>query len=118
VNRAREAEREEGRARAKQLAPTGQPQRAKSERESTRERKPPLSGGTRARCLAGPARLLGWFPFFLFLWIFEFLFYFFSIGFSIPNSNKFKHVKHFKEYFNLIMMQHVMTHNVLAKINN
>jgi hypothetical protein len=33
ANRAREAEREEGRARAKQLAPTGRPQRAESERE-------------------------------------------------------------------------------------
>jgi hypothetical protein len=25
---------------------------------------------------------------------------------------------HFKEYFKLSMMQHVMTHDVLAKINN
>jgi hypothetical protein len=29
-----------------------------------------------------------------------------------------KHVQHFKEYFKLSMMQHVITHNVLAKINN
>jgi hypothetical protein len=26
-------------------------------------------------------------------------------------------VQHFKEYFKLSMMQHVMTHNVLVKIN-
>jgi hypothetical protein len=35
---AREAEREEGRARAKQLAPIGGPQRAESEKERERER--------------------------------------------------------------------------------
>jgi hypothetical protein len=65
ANRARETEREEGRARAKQLAPTCQLQRAESEREreSARERKPPLTGGARlsggagawARSLAGPS---------------------------------------------------------------
>jgi hypothetical protein len=27
-------------------------------------------------------------------------------------------VQHIKEYFKLSMMQHVMTHSVLAKINN
>jgi hypothetical protein len=48
----------------------------------------------------------------------------FSMGFSNPNSNyvlnsnKFKLVQHFKEYFKLNMMQHVMTHKVLTKINN
>jgi hypothetical protein len=48
----------------------------------------------------------------------------FSIEFSNPNSNlvsnsnKFKLVQHFKEYFKLSMMQHVMTHKVLVKINN
>jgi hypothetical protein len=36
----------------------------------------------------------------------------------VSNSNKFKHVQHLKEYFKLSMMQHVMTHSVLAKINN
>jgi hypothetical protein len=36
--RARETEREEGRARAKQLAPTGRPQRAEGKRESAREK--------------------------------------------------------------------------------
>jgi hypothetical protein len=36
--RAHETEREEGRAQAKQLAPTGRPQRAEGERESARGR--------------------------------------------------------------------------------
>jgi hypothetical protein len=45
------------------------------------------------------------------------------MGFSNPNSNKvsnsnkFKHMQQFKEYFKL-MMQHVMTQKVLAKINS
>jgi hypothetical protein len=43
ANRARETEREEGRAWAKQLAPTGWPQRV----ESALERKPSVTGGAR-----------------------------------------------------------------------
>jgi hypothetical protein len=31
------------------------------------------------------------------------------------NSNQFKHVQQFKEYFKLSMMQHFMTHIVLTK---
>jgi hypothetical protein len=33
----------------------------------------------------------------------------------VSNSNHFKLVQHFKEYFKLSMIQHVMTHRVLIK---
>jgi hypothetical protein len=77
ANRAREAKREEGCARAKQLAPIGRPHRAESERESARERKSPLTGGARLSGGTGPracgltglswaAGLLGFFSFFFF----------------------------------------------------
>jgi hypothetical protein len=76
--RAHETEREEGRARAKQLVPTGWPQRAEGERErerereSVRERKQPLTG--RASLSGGVGARPGWaelgcwaaFPFFFF----------------------------------------------------
>jgi hypothetical protein len=84
AKRACEIEREEGCARAKQLAPTGRPQRAESERERARERKPPLTGGShlsggagaRARGLAGPSWAAFPFSFSLdFLIAFLFLFY-------------------------------------------
>jgi hypothetical protein len=69
---AHDAEREEGRARAKQLAPTGRPQRAEGKRDRARERKLPLTGGARlsggvgarVRGLAGPSWAA--FPFFFF----------------------------------------------------
>ena len=54
ANWARGTEREEGRAWAKQLAPTGRPQRADNEREREQERKPPLTGG--AACQVARAR--------------------------------------------------------------
>jgi hypothetical protein len=83
ANRAHEAEREEGRTRAKQLAPTGRPQRAESERESAREGKA-AADRRRGRTGARP----NWAE----LCCFSFFFFsgfsnFFSIGFSIPNSN-------------------------------
>jgi hypothetical protein len=66
---------------------------------------------------------LGCFPFFFFSGFTNSFYISFSIGFSNPNSNyvsnsnKFKLVQHLKEYFKLNMMQQVMTHKVLVKIN-
>jgi hypothetical protein len=76
ANRARETEREEGRARAKQVAPTGRPQRAESERERERagekadvdRRDPPVR--RRGRAGARPNWAAGLLSLFLFLWIF------------------------------------------------
>jgi hypothetical protein len=52
-----------------------------------------------------------------FLIPFLFLFYrVFNSKFKLGlNSNKFKHVHLFKEYFKLSMMQHVMTHKCFDK---
>jgi hypothetical protein len=84
-----------------------------------------LSGAAGAR---GGLGLVGWFGPKWFLFFFPGFSNSFSISFSIgffnsnsnqvSNSNQFKLVQHFKEYFNLSMMQHVMTHKVLTKINN
>jgi hypothetical protein len=86
ANRAREAEREEGRARAKQLVPIGRPQRAEGERESAREKATadrqglPVRRRGRAGMLPNWAELGCWaaFPFSFsldFLIPFLFLFY-------------------------------------------
>jgi hypothetical protein len=88
VNQAREAEREEGRTRAKQLAPTGRPQWAESERKRERtgekaaadRRGPPVRRRGRAGARPGWAELgcSGAFPFSFsldFLIPFLFLFY-------------------------------------------
>jgi hypothetical protein len=111
---------------ADRLAPLGSEQ----EREGAREGELPLTGGVRlsggvgarARGQAGPSGPTGLFSPFLFLWIFLIPFLFlFSIGFfksKFKLGFKFKLVQHFKEYFKLSMMQHVMTHKVLTKIDN
>jgi hypothetical protein len=86
-------------------------------------RGPPVSQRGRAAWLGLVSRL-GCFPFFFFSGFTNSFSISFSIGFSNPNSNevsnsnKFKLVPHFKEYFKLSMMQHVMTHKVLTKIND
>jgi hypothetical protein len=89
ANQARETEREEGRTRAKQLAPTGRPQRTESERERERacagekatadRRGPPVRRHERAGTRPNWAELGCWaafpFPFSLdFLIPFLFLF--------------------------------------------
>jgi hypothetical protein len=91
--RAHETEREEGRARAKQLAPTGRLQRAQGEREreSVRERKQPLTGG--AHLSGGAGARPGWaelgcFSFFFFL--FSGISNSFSISFYGVFNSKFK----------------------------
>jgi hypothetical protein len=56
-------------------------------------------------------------------WIFQSLFYLFSLGFQFKSkpSFKFKLIQTcatIQRIFKLSMMQHFMTHNVLTKINN
>jgi hypothetical protein len=88
ANRARQTEREEGQTRAKQLAPTGRPQRTESEREractgekaAADRRGPPVRRHERAGARPNWAELGCWaafpFPFSLdFLIPFLFLFY-------------------------------------------
>jgi hypothetical protein len=75
----------------------------------------PTCQGTQARGLAGPS-WVGWAEFSFsfprdFLNAFVFIF---SRVFN-SNSNQFKHVQQFKEYFKLSMMQHFMTRIVLTK---
>jgi hypothetical protein len=128
AERARETEKEEGRASeatgADKLAPLG------SEREGGKgagqtvadRRGPPVRGSRRTGARPGWAGLgQNGFSFFLNLLI-PFLFLFsrifnskFKLGF------KFKLIQTcatIQRLFKLRMMQHVMTHNVLAKINN
>jgi hypothetical protein len=83
--------------------------------------------GARGRRHARAARLSGpigpkWL-FFFFLGIFQLLFYLFSIGFQFKfkPSFKFKLIQTcatIQRICKLSMMQHFMTHNVLAKKNN
>jgi hypothetical protein len=114
----REAEREEALAR-KETAPTSRPHRVAREREREKERMgwrrqagppyqaPRARGHGRAR-KAGPngpswAELA-------FLFIFSRVFNLNSN--QVSNSNQIKHVQQFKEYLELNMMQHFMTHIV------
>jgi hypothetical protein len=94
AERAHEAER--GAGRGKQLAPTRWPHWAERGRreargaETTADRwRPPVRRRGRAGWLgrAGPAGLLCRF---LFLWSFQLLFHFFSLGFSIQIQFKFQ----------------------------
>jgi hypothetical protein len=85
----------------------------------------PLTGGTHlssgAGGLAGPARLLCLFSFFvnfLIAFLFPFLY---GFHFKFNSSFKFKLIQTcatIQRIFKLSMMQHFMTHNVLAEINN
>jgi hypothetical protein len=89
ANRARETEREEGRAGEETSTNRSAPLDNEREREGARERKPPLIGGVRlsdgagalARGLAGPS-WAGWaaFPFsFSLVFLIPFLFLFYSV---------------------------------------
>jgi hypothetical protein len=122
----RDRERERVGTGADRSAPLG----TERGREGAREGELPLTGGVRlsdgAGARPGWADLgrLGCFILFFFSGFSNYFSISFSIEFSNPNSNlvsnsnKFKLVQHFKEYFKLSMMQHVMTHKVLVKINN
>jgi hypothetical protein len=77
-------------------------------------------GHARAARLSGPIgpKWLFYFP-----GIFQLLFYLFSLGlqFKFKPSFKFKLIQTcatIQRIFKLSMMQHFMTHNVFAKINN
>jgi hypothetical protein len=80
----------------------------------------PLTG--RVRLSDGADARPGWAAFsfsFSLDFLVPFLF-FFTIGFQIQIQTRFQiqinsNLQHFKEYFKLSMMQHVMTHKVLAK---
>jgi hypothetical protein len=93
ANRARETEREEGRAGEETGADRSAPLGSERERETARERGLPLTGGVRLSGSAGVrpgwAELgrLGCISFFFFSGFSNSFFYFFSIGFSNPNSN-------------------------------
>jgi hypothetical protein len=104
-----------------ETAPTGQPHRAARGREEARGLAPTggthLSGtaGTRR---AGPTRAEFAFLFsreFLIAFLFIFSRVFNSNSNQVSNSNQIKHVQQFKEYLELNMMQHFMTHIVLTK---
>jgi hypothetical protein len=82
--------------------------------------RPRARGHARAVGLSGPIgpKWLFYFP-----GIFQLLFYLFSLGlqFRFKPSFKFKLIQTcatIQRIFKLSMMQHFMTHNVLAKINN
>jgi hypothetical protein len=84
---ARETEREEGRARAKQLAPTGRPQWAESERERERGGEK-VAADRRARLSGSVGARPGWaaFPFSFSLdFLIPFIFLFYRV--FNPNSN-------------------------------
>jgi hypothetical protein len=126
----RDKERERERASEgnlhRHIGPTGQRARDGGRargKTAAHRRGPPVRRRGRAAWLGLVGRL-GCFLLFFFSGFSNSFSISFSIGFSNPNSNlvsnsnKFKLVQHFKEYFKLSMMQHVMTHKVLAKINN
>jgi hypothetical protein len=101
----REGERKRGAGRRRQAGPAYQRPRARGR------------GHARAAGLSGPKWL------FYFPGIFQLLFYLFSLGFQFKfkPSFKFKLIQTcatIQRIFKLNMMQHFMTHNVLAKINN
>jgi hypothetical protein len=82
-----------------------------------------LSGdtGARARGLAGPSwadwaeKAFSFSREFLIAFLFIFSRVFYSNSNQVSNSNQIKHVQQFKEYLELSMMQHFMTHIVWTK---
>jgi hypothetical protein len=126
---AREAEREEALAR-KETASTSQAHRAarergrKSVRDGADKRDPPVRHRGHAGMSARGARPNGptWaelaFLFsreFLIAFLFIFSRVYNSNSNQVSNSNQIKHVQQFKEYLELNMMQHFMTHIVWTK---
>jgi hypothetical protein len=119
----REAERES--AFKKEKTQTGQPHRAVRGRERARESAP--TGGVRLSGTEGArARVRDWawwadwaelgFPFsWEFLIAFLFIFSRVFNSNQVLNSNQIKHVQQFKEYLEINMMLHFMTHIVLTK---
>jgi hypothetical protein len=124
VGCARKAERERGLTGKgdwrRQTGPTGQREgKRERERESVHGRGRSLAGGVHLSDNAGARAWPGWadwaelsFPFFS-EFLIAFLFIFSRVFNS--NSNQFKHVHQFKEYFRLNMMQPFMTHISLTK---
>jgi hypothetical protein len=99
------------------LAPLG---RGRAE-WSVRGEKPPLTGGSHLSGSAGTrAAPLGWtgpvWDELVFSFSREFLIAFIFIFSRVfnSNSNQFKHVHQFKEYFGLTMMQQFMTYIILT----
>ena len=81
---------------------------------------PPVRAQGRAHGVGpgGPTWAEMAFPFsreFLCAFVFIFSRVFISNSNQVSNSNKIKHVQQFKEYLELSMMQHFMTHIVLTK---
>jgi hypothetical protein len=97
-------------------------ERGREARVGADRRGPPVrdQGHARAAGLSGP---IGPKWLFYFRGIFQLLFYLFSLGFqfNFKPSFKFKLIQTYatiQRIFKLSMMQHFMTHNVLAKKNN
>jgi hypothetical protein len=106
---ARERERGRGRGRVgwrRQVGPACQPPRARGRRRARRARP---NGLTRAELAFLFSRE------FLIAFLFIFSRVFNSNSNQVPNSNQIKHVQQFKEYLELNMMQHFMTHMVWTK---
>jgi hypothetical protein len=119
------AEREDERVR-KETVPTDRPHRAARGREGAWGLAPTgevrLSGAKGTRGGGAWPAVQTWaemgFPFsrqFLMLFLFIFSRVFNSNSNQVSNSNQIKHVQQFKEYLELSMMQHFMTHIVWTK---